>query len=226
MKTRARYEDSVPRVVGRIEPFNSPTRNGMDHHCEWCLADEYACFEKHRMYSSDAVFEHDLSEWAKTGRVTSRGRYVSGPTSTEAKDGNPKDGIGVQKLPLSLVPPITVAYGSLAHLNGALKYGKWNWRKTGVRASVYIDALKRHISKWESGEELDEDGVPHLSSIIADTGIILDSRACGKLQDDRPPRVDTTGLFDRLTPIVKALLERHKDKAPRHYTIDDSEQSS
>jgi hypothetical protein len=141
----------------------------------------------------------------------------------DQKDSNPKDAIGVQKLPLSLVPWVTIAYASLAHLCGALKYGKWNWRKAGVRASVYLDAIRRHLAKWESGEEVDEEGVPHLGSIIASVGIILDARAAGKLQDDRPPRVDTTKLFDELTPIVTQLKERHKDKAPRHYTIDDSE---
>jgi hypothetical protein len=199
MKTR-RYEDAP--LCSREKPHGGPCNGFYAPACTPGTADEAEILELREAEALAAI------------------------TSPESKDGNPKDGIGVQKLPLSLVPPITVAYGSLAHLNGALKYGKWNWRKTGVRASVYIDALKRHISKWESGEELDEDGVPHLSSIIADTGIILDSRACGKLQDDRPPRVDTTGLFDRLTPIVKQLLERHKDKAPKHYTIDDSEQSS
>jgi hypothetical protein len=150
-------------------------------------------------------------------RLCRRGRLP------DQKDSNPKDAIGVQKLPLSLVPWVTIAYGSLAHLCGALKYGKWNWRKSGVRASVYLDAIRRHLAKWESGEEVDEEGVPHLGSIIAGVGIILDARAAGKLTDDRPPRVETGALFDQLTPIVKQLQERHKDKAPKHYTIEDSE---
>ena len=26
-----------------------------------------------------------------------------------------------------------------------MKYGSWNWRAAGVRASVYVSALERHI---------------------------------------------------------------------------------
>lgn len=159
--------------------------------------------------------------------------YTAGPHAGEltpaqeaTKDTNPKDAIASDKIPLGLVPPLTAAYASLAHLNGALKYGKWNWRKSGVRASVYIDAVKRHIEKWEHGEELDEDGVPHLGSIIADTGIVIDARACGKLNDDRPPRLGLTAIFAELEKLVGALRERHKSRSPRHYTIADSDLES
>jgi hypothetical protein len=144
------------------------------------------------------------------------------PAFEATKDTNPKDAIADNKVPLWLVPPLTGAYGALAHLNGFLKYGAWNWRKSGVRASVYIAGIKRHIEKWENGEELDEDGVPHLGSIIAGAGIILDARACGKLNDDRPPRLKLTTIFAGLEGIVAALRERHKARAPRHYTIADS----
>jgi hypothetical protein len=94
-----------------------------------------------------------------------------------------------------------------------------------VRVSVYLDAIRRHLAKWENGEEVDEEGVPHLGSIIARRRHPAWTRAlAGKLNDDRPPRVDTVAkVFDDLTPIVKQLQERHKDKAPKHYTIDDSE---
>jgi hypothetical protein len=141
------------------------------------------------------------------------------------KDTNPKDVIGSTKLPLSLVPPLTVAYASIAHLNGALKYGKGNWRKAGVRASIYADAAKRHIDSWLDGEEVDpEDGVPHLSAVLACIGIILDSRACGKLTDDRMMRnPGYRAEVAQLTAHVKRLQELHKDKQPRHFTIADSE---
>lgn len=140
-----------------------------------------------------------------------------------SKDTNPKDAIADNKLPLWLVPPLTAAYACLAHLNGMLKYGAWNWRKSGVRSSVYIAAAKRHLEKWEHGEELDEDGVPHLGSIIADTGILLDARACGKLNDDRPPRLGLTSIFEKLEKLVAGIRAKHAGKNPRHYTIADSE---
>lgn len=146
-------------------------------------------------------------------------------TGPETKDTNPKDAISDNKVPLWLVPPLTLAYAAIGHLNGFLKYGGWNWRKTGVRASVYIAAVKRHIEKWEHGEELDEDGVPHLSGVLASVGILLDARAMGKLRDDRPPRLKLTGIFGELEKLVGALRARHKDRNPKHYTIADSEES-
>jgi hypothetical protein len=47
---------------------------------------------------------------------------------------NPKDGIGNTKLPLHLWPFSATAQGSLALLDGMLKYGRLNWRgpKSGL----------------------------------------------------------------------------------------------
>lgn len=136
------------------------------------------------------------------------------------KDTNPKDGIGATKLPLSLVPSTAIALASLAHLDGALKYGKWNWRVSGVRASIYVDAAKRHLEKWFHGEDIDPDNdLPHLAMAMACLNIIVDAQACGKLHDDRPPRVDLGRFIDNLTPHVSRLTEKHKDKSPTHYEI-------
>lgn len=139
------------------------------------------------------------------------------------KDTNPKDGIGATKLPLHLVPSTATALASLAHLDGALKYGKWNWRVAGVRASIYVDACKRHIEKWFHGEDDDPDnGLPHLAMALACLNILIDAQACGKLHDDRPPRAPIEEFFNDLTPHVARLTEKHKDKNPRHWGIEDS----
>lgn len=141
-----------------------------------------------------------------------------------SKDTNPKDAIGETKLPLYLVPATAVAMYSLAHLNGALKYGAWNWRKAGIRYSVYLNALRRHLSALENGEETDpDDGVPHLAAMGACLNIVIDALACGKLVDDRPPRIDLRGWFVRLTTHVARLKNLHKSRTPRHWTIADSE---
>lgn len=145
-------------------------------------------------------------------------------TDTAVKDSNPKDGIGETKLPLYLVPATAIAMYSLAHLNGGLKYGFWNWRKAGIRLSVYLNALRRHISAYENGEEVDpDDGVPHLAAMGACLNIIIDAGAAGKLVDDRPPRIDIRGWFNRLTPTVTSLKKLHAKRSPRHWTIADSE---
>jgi hypothetical protein len=113
---------------------------------------------------------------------------------------------------------------SLAHLNGGLKYGFWNWRKAGIRASVYFNALRRHLSAYENGEEVDpDDGVPHLAAMGACLNIIVDAAAMGKLVDDRPPRSPIRDFFNKLTPIVTNLKKLHAKRNPRHWRIADSE---
>lgn len=139
------------------------------------------------------------------------------------KDTNPKDAIATNKVPLDLVPPITPVYASLGHLEGALKYGKWNWRISGVMASVYIGALKRHIAKYESGEDISEEGVPHLANALACIGILLDAKSVGKLTDDRGPRsTELIEVMKMMEEDIARLRERFKDYTPRHYTIADS----
>lgn len=142
---------------------------------------------------------------------------------TELKPSNPKDSVGATKLPLNLVPATAIAVASLAHLDGALKYGLWNWRDTGVRSSVYIAAALRHIQKWNNGEEFDKDsGVHHLGHALACINILIDSMAQGNLTDDRPPSIDITAFMDKLQLDVKRLNELHAGKTPKHFTIEDS----
>lgn len=154
-----------------------------------------------------------------------RGERARTPVDqTDWKDTNPKDGVGATKLPLSLVPASATALASLAHLDGALKYGLWNWRVAGVRVSVYADAALRHITKWVNGEELDQDsGVHHLGHAIACLNILVDAAACGKLVDDRPPNVRTSAFMDDITSNVERLKKKHEGKSPRHWSIADTD---
>lgn len=52
------------------------------------------------------------------------------------KPSNPKQLIGSTKPPLHLFPRIALVQGSLAFLEGALKYGRSNYRAIGVKASI------------------------------------------------------------------------------------------
>jgi len=134
---------------------------------------------------------------------------------------NPKDTVGGSKLPLHLWPTTATAMGSIALLNGALKYGRGNWREVGIRASIYVDACQRHLAAWFEGAECDEEGVPHLSSALACLAILVDAEAAGKLRDDRNYPGGYRETVEALTPIVAQLRARHADKSPHHYTIDD-----
>lgn len=140
------------------------------------------------------------------------------PTS---KPTNPKDAIGSDKLPFHLWPETATAMGCIALLNGALKYGRSNWREMGVRATIYVDACRRHLAKWMEGEEVDEEGVPHLSSALACLAIIIDAQAAGKLTDDRMYPCGDGGfakLLEELAPHVKRLKALHEGKNPKHWT--------
>lgn len=64
---------------------------------------------------------------------------------SDVKPTNPKDLIGSGKLPLHLWPTTATAMGCIGLLEGMLKYGRSNWREAGVRASIYVDACKRHL---------------------------------------------------------------------------------
>ncbi len=144
----------------------------------------------------------------------------------DSKATNPKDAIGVRKAPMHLVPGSAKAYMSMAFLEGALKYGKYNWRIAGVRSSIYLDAMERHMEKWKNGEDIAQDTkVPHLASVMACCAIILDAELVGMLNDDRPPRADMAGLIDGLAEHVAYLKDLFKDESPQQYTLDDKPES-
>ena len=109
---------------------------------------------------------------------------------------NPKDLIGITKVPVGLLPAAAVIFGSLAMKDGARKYDPYNWRRKKVRMSIYMDALDRHCLALRDGEDLAEDsGVEHLGHIIACAGIILDAKYTGNLIDDRPEQGPASKLF-------------------------------
>lgn len=139
---------------------------------------------------------------------------------SETKPTNPKDIIGSGKLPLHLWPTTATAMGCMALLDGALKYGRSNFRAVGVRASIYVDAAKRHLDAWFEGEDLDPDSrLPHLAHALACIAIIVDAQAAGKLNDDRMFPGRYRRLVESLTPMVEVLKRKHEDKNPVHYTI-------
>ena len=111
-------------------------------------------------------------------------------TRLTAKDTNPKDSVGVKKVPMSTVPTQVVMEIGLAMLEGARKYGRHNYRIAGVRASVYYDALQRHINQWWEGEDVDPDsGLNHVTKAISTLVVLRDAMLNDMMTDDRPPSV-------------------------------------
>ena len=79
---------------------------------------------------------------------------------------NPKDAVGIKKVPLSTVSSKVIMEMGLGMLEGARKYGRHNYRVAGVRASVYYDACMRHLMAWWEGEDIDPDsGLHHIIKV-------------------------------------------------------------
>lgn len=141
-----------------------------------------------------------------------------------AKPSNPKDAIATDKAPLHLVPAAFKAYTALALAEGAMKYGAHNWRAAGVRASVYMAALQRHMDKWWNGEACDPStGVSHLANACACLAILIDAHVSEQLTDDRPPRqANLPSVLDVSVPgVIRNLRSVFGDADPRHWTIND-----
>lgn len=104
-----------------------------------------------------------------------------------ASSGNPKDAIGDTKPDLSLVPQAFNLLVSQAMMDGARKYGPYNWRENPVRARVYIAAAMRHLGQYLDGENIDPiSGVYHIGHAGACLAILADALTVGNLIDDRP----------------------------------------
>jgi hypothetical protein len=140
-------------------------------------------------------------------------------TCTEHNRGkltNPKDRAASTKLDLSLFPQTAIIYGALAMVEGDAKYGGFNWRLAGVKASVYVAAAQRHLFKWFNGQQSDEKtNVPHLASALACLAILVDAVECGKLDDDRPPDCDVAAILDDFEQVVKHIHDLYPDGPPR-----------
>lgn len=136
---------------------------------------------------------------------------------------NPKDVVGSRKLAFSVLPWRVLCNVALAMMEGALKYGRHNYRAAGVRASVYFDAVVgRHLTDWWEGVDIDPDSnLHHLDKAIAGLMVMRDSMLQGNFVDDRPPigKVDMASL----NMAASALIERYGHVKPRHYTIADTE---
>lgn len=137
------------------------------------------------------------------------------------KDTNPKDAIGTAKWRQFMVVPRQVLWEvGVGMLEGALKYGRHNYRGAGVRASVYLDAAYGHLDQFCEGEDIDQDsGLSHVTKAICSLVVLRDAMMNDFWTDDRPPKIkDLEGVRARLQNKVAENFERYADKSPHHYT--------
>jgi hypothetical protein len=138
---------------------------------------------------------------------------------------NPKDSVGAAKLPLHLWPLTATAAGCLGLLEGKMKYGRANWRAIPIQASIYKDALDRHMGAWFEGEDIDPDsGLPHLWKALSCLAVLVDAEIAGNVIDDRCYPGGYADATKTMTAHVARLQAQYADRPePHHYTIGDEE---
>jgi len=159
--------------------------------CTWCgsqpytscLDPDYAVRTKRKESNEDTMPRFDEPEDDGYYTVT----LEDEPTG-ETKDPNYKDLTSVHKISPSLIPEIAIVQLAQAFRDGALKYGAFNWRASKVRASVYVDAIERHLLLYRAGQDNASDsGLSHLAHIMSSCAILLDAVVNETLNDDRNP---------------------------------------
>ena len=104
-----------------------------------------------------------------------------------SKETNPKDAVGSRKASMRYVPVNVMLEQGLCLQEGGLKYGAHNYRDAGVRASVYYDALWRHMGAWWEGEDIDRDSaLSHVAKGISTLIVLRDAMMNDMWEDDRP----------------------------------------
>ena len=95
--------------------------------------------------------------------------------------------------------------------NGGDKYGPFNYRETDVTASVFFDAMMRHLLDWKDGEDFAQDSnVHHLAHLMAGAAIILDAQLHGTFVDDRVMVQQSNGTSNMRGLWKRELLEGQK----------------
>ena len=126
---------------------------------------------------------------------------------------NPKDAIGSRKAPSHYTPVQVLTELDLAMMEGGIKYGAYNWRIAGVRASIYVDALNRHMRAYWAGEDIDpgskELRLHHIVKAIATLTVLYDAILNDKCEDDRPPK-STPGWQEGANNRAKEFLDNTK----------------
>lgn len=131
------------------------------------------------------------------------------------KETNPKDAVASSRVPMHMVPDTLSLYAAMAFAEGDSKYIAYNFRVAGVRVSVYVSALRRHLMKYFNGEWADrKTKVPHLASVAACTAILIDGHVTGIIEDDRPPALDLNEEIARAEEIIAKVYEMNKPVRP------------
>ena len=125
---------------------------------------------------------------------------------------NPKDVVGSTKIDLSLLPSAGILHGAHSLVDGATKYGPYNFREFKIQIMTYISAIQRHMEAFKDGEDIAPDSeVHHLGHVIGCCSIILDAIENNMVIDNRPPVGAASRIIQRMNgTIARRDKERSK----------------
>lgn len=156
--------------------------------------------------------------WAKSMETEAKFRNINTENNVLDETGdnkevvqNPKQDVGITKVPTSYIPAAVIQELGVAMLEGALKYGPFNWRESSVVVTTYIDAAKRHLDAFLEGREIDPDsGLCELTKAIASIVVLRDAMINGTIIDDRMPlKVDYDDFRNNLDSIVSEINKKY-----------------
>ncbi len=74
----------------------------------------------------------------------------------------------------------------------------------------------RHLIAWWEGEDNDPDSdMSHIAKALTSLVVLRDAMHQDKIDDDRPPK--SKEIYWQLNTMAGLILDKHKDKAPKHY---------
>ncbi len=117
---------------------------------------------------------------------------------------NPKDRIGAAKVDFTLIPTSAKVALAKALMDGATKYGPYNWRVEPVQFRTYLGAAERHLESVKEGEWFASDSlIEHLGHVMACCAILIDAMSQNTLIDDRPIHGEGATIIEETNAWIK-----------------------
>jgi hypothetical protein len=135
--------------------------------------------------------------------------------SNDSKPTNPKQSVGNKKMPMSCLSMQVISEMAVGMYEGDRKYGRHNYRVSGVLASTYFDACMRHLMAWWEGEDIDPvSGLSHITKLMTSAHVLRDAMMQNMWTDDRPPRVLNPDWLEEHNTKVEGIIAKFPERKP------------